>query len=169
MFRVVVGSLLSGALALMTCGSAAAAPVGAFTEFTIPTANSFPQGIAAGPDGNLWFTESAGNVNKIGRITPTGTVTEFSTPTTGSNPYAIAAGPDGNLWFNEGVGQIGRLTPTGVFTEFTAPTPSSAPAAIATGPDGNLWFTEFNANKIGRVGAGASAPSVRLPSVTGVW
>ena len=30
---------------------------GVVTEFPIPTANSYPSGIAAGPDGNLWFTE----------------------------------------------------------------------------------------------------------------
>lgn len=37
------------------------------TEYTIPTLASTPTGITAGPDGNLWFTESAGN--KIGKIT----------------------------------------------------------------------------------------------------
>jgi streptogramin lyase len=35
-----------------------------FTEYPLPTGNSSPWGIAAGPDGNLWFTESSGN--KIG-------------------------------------------------------------------------------------------------------
>ena len=30
---------------------------GVITEFPIPTASSGPYGIAAGPDGNLWFTE----------------------------------------------------------------------------------------------------------------
>jgi hypothetical protein len=38
------------------------------TEFPIPTGNSGPAGIAAGPDGSLWFTEYYGN--KIGRIAP---------------------------------------------------------------------------------------------------
>jgi streptogramin lyase len=37
------------------------------TEFPLPTANSIPAGITAGPDGNLWFTEFNGN--QIGRIT----------------------------------------------------------------------------------------------------
>jgi len=40
---------------------------GTITEFPIPTAKSGPNGITAGPDGNLWFTEEAGN--KIGQIT----------------------------------------------------------------------------------------------------
>jgi streptogramin lyase len=37
------------------------------TEFSIPTANSSPFGIAAGPDGKLWFAEFG--ANQIGRIT----------------------------------------------------------------------------------------------------
>ena len=44
--------------------------VGAIAESApIPTSNSVPDGITAGPDGNLWFTEQTGN--KIGRISPT--------------------------------------------------------------------------------------------------
>ena len=43
------------------------ATAGTITEFPIPTISSFPTGITAGPDGNLWFTESS--VGKIGRIT----------------------------------------------------------------------------------------------------
>jgi len=37
-------------------------PNGEFTEILIPTASS--SGIAAGPDGNIWFTES----DRIGRV-----------------------------------------------------------------------------------------------------
>ena len=44
-----------------------ASPAGSITEFPIPTAKSVPDGITAGPDDNLWFTEHDGN--KIGRIT----------------------------------------------------------------------------------------------------
>src|SRR5262249_25240152 len=36
--------------------------------FPTPTAQSNPTVIVAGPDGNLWFTETTGN--RIGRITP---------------------------------------------------------------------------------------------------
>ncbi len=48
------------------------------TEFSIPTTNSSSVGITAGPDGALWFTESAGNI--IGMITTAGAVSEFSVP-----------------------------------------------------------------------------------------
>ena len=46
------------------------------TESPVPTAGGIPQDIAAGPDGNLWFTEGG---NRIGRITTAGVVTGFKT------------------------------------------------------------------------------------------
>ncbi|MGH2835266.1 MAG: virginiamycin B lyase family protein, partial [Solirubrobacteraceae bacterium] len=118
--------------------------------FAIPTADSRPEGITAGPDGNLWFTET--NTNKIGQITPTGTITEYTIPTANSQPQGIAAGPDGNLWFTEtNTNKIGQITPTGTITEYTIPTANSQPQGIAAGPDGNLWFTERSGNNIGQI------------------
>src|SRR5215467_8204965 len=70
--------------------------------FAISTANSQPDGIVAGPDGNLWFTEARGN--QIERITPDGKITEFALPTANSSPGSITVGPDGNLWFTEFLG-----------------------------------------------------------------
>ena len=138
------------------------------TLFPIPTADSNPLGITAGPDGNLWFTEFS--TNKIGRITPAGVVTEFPIPTAVSGPTSIAAGPDGNLWFTENVAhQIGRITPAGVITEFPIPTAMSDPFDITAGPDGNLWFTEHDANKIGRITTGRRGHGVsasRRPRAT---
>src|SRR5215472_10640264 len=96
---------------------------GVISEFAVGTRFSEPVGITAGPDGNLWFTESLGN--KIGRITPAGNIMEFPLPRgcpsfTGSClPSGIVAGPDGNLWFTENEGRrIGRITVTGFITEF---------------------------------------------------
>jgi hypothetical protein len=43
----------------------------------------YPEGIATGPDGALWFTESIGN--RIGRIT-TPAITPTSTPTAPTVP-----------------------------------------------------------------------------------
>ena len=97
-------------------------------------------GIAAGGDGNLWFTEY--DTNRIGKITVGGLITEYNVPTSGSAPYGIAAGPDGNLWFTEQqAGKIGRITTTGSISEY-GPT-SASPYAITAGPDGNLWFVDY--------------------------
>jgi virginiamycin B lyase len=56
--------LLIGVLTL-TAPSALALS-GKIREFAVPTAGSLPIGITAGPDGNLWFTEFAGN--QIGQL-----------------------------------------------------------------------------------------------------
>src|SRR5450432_1506095 len=90
-------TLVVAAMAFLVTMAASAAPV--IMEYPIPTANSNPQGIATGPDGNLWFTEYTGN--KIGKITPSGVITEYPIPTANSSPYGIVTGPDGNLWFTE--------------------------------------------------------------------
>ena len=65
-----------------------------------------PEGLVAGSDGNLWFTEHDG---RFGRVTPQGIVTEFRTGLT-EGAAGIATGPDGNLWFTEKGNRIGRFT-----------------------------------------------------------
>ena len=74
------------------------------------TANGRPTGIATGPDGNVWVTES--RAHKIARITPAGVVTEFSDGIgAGAEPVSIAAGLDDTLWFaDSGRSSIGRIT-----------------------------------------------------------
>ena len=118
------------------------------TEFDVPTQNAVPEGVSAGPDGNLWFTELFGR--KIGRVTPSGTITEFPLPAGAGNPYGITGGPDGNVWFTEQSGfKVGRIAASGTITEFPI---SDDPGAITTGPDGNLWYTTTNG--IGRMTPG---------------
>ena len=88
---------------------------------TLPICHE-PEGITAGPDGNLWFTEYAGG--QIGMIDPTThAITEFAIPNATSDPYGIAAGPDGNLWFTEyGGNEIGMINPTThAIAEFAVP------------------------------------------------
>jgi uncharacterized protein (TIGR03437 family) len=120
----------------------------------VPTANSGPEYITAGPDGALWFTESnLNNTGKIGRITTSGAITEYTVPTADSFPFGITAGPDGALWFTENnTAKIGRITTSGAITEYSVPTANSGPGEITAGPDGALWFTESNLNNTGKIG-----------------
>lgn len=124
---------------------AVAAP--AYSKFPPRTAGTGPRGIAAGSDGNVWFTNHS--ANQIGRVTTAGSIVEFPIPTAASYPYAISAGPDGNVWFTETEAhQIGRITPAGAITEF--PVATAVSFGITAGPDGNLWFTELS-GQIGRI------------------
>ncbi len=47
-------------------GDAAESGPPSITVFPVPTMSSHPNGITAGPDGNLWFTDSSGNT--VGRV-----------------------------------------------------------------------------------------------------
>src|SRR5262249_35094440 len=82
-------------------------PAGVLTEFPVPTGGSEPMGIATGPDGNVWFTESVSQ--KVGRITKTGLVTEYPVPGAGTLG-AMARGADGTMWFlDQGGNNLDRL------------------------------------------------------------
>lgn len=129
-------------------------PQGAVTRFPTGLDASFTiRGIAAGVDGNLWFTATGPTVAAIGRITPQGVVTMFSLSGL-TGVLGIAAGADGNLWFTAtGAGgrTIGRITPQGDVTTFA--TGLGELGRIAAGPDGNLWFTATTANpRVGAIG-----------------
>src|SRR5450631_1597840 len=77
-----------------------------------------PNHIAAGRDGNLWFTGH--NEASIDRITPQGVLDEFFL-TPNSSPEGITVGPNGRLWFTEpGWDRIGRITAAGSLTEFAS-------------------------------------------------
>jgi virginiamycin B lyase len=122
---------------------------GMFTRIDLPQTNIGPVGIAAGPDGNIWYTGDL----RIGQIQPTGGVREFTVPG-GHDAAAITGGPENKVWFTEPIaGQIASATTAGMFAEFKIPTDNAGPFGITAGPDGNLWFTEQNAssNKIGRM------------------
>ena len=81
---------------------------GKVTNFT-GTGIYDPDGIVAGPDGALWFTngETDGMNNSIGRITTSGTVTNYTDPSIDA-PDEIVAGPDGALWFTNRRQQLDR-------------------------------------------------------------
>jgi virginiamycin B lyase len=128
----------------------------AIAEFPTPTTNGGLGGITSGPDGNLWFTESASasglgsaaSPARIGMINPTThAIAEFPTPTATDELGGITSGPDGNLWFTESLSpegsQIGMINPTThAIAEFPTPTANANLGSITSGPDGNLWFTE---------------------------
>jgi streptogramin lyase len=70
------------------------------TEYQIPNSvangpnGDAPHGIAAGPDGALWFTLiGSPPPGKIGRITTGGVITAFPLPDAGGAPDGITAGP----------------------------------------------------------------------------
>ena len=123
------------------------------TEFPTFTADSDPEVITAGPDGNIWFTEAA--VGKIGCMTPAGRFATLASMaksrrhTADSPPIGITAGTGRqSVVRRRGASKIGCITTAGAFCnvgtsgEIATATAAQHPIGIAAGPDGNLWFTE---------------------------
>lgn len=119
------------------------------TWFDLPAADSFPQGLAAGPDGTTWVASPA--ASQIARVAPDGVRSSFDLGS-GVDPYDIVRGSDGAMWFTQHNGnRIGRLTVDGELSEFFLQE-RSTPTGITVGPDGALWFAERGVSSIGRVG-----------------
>jgi streptogramin lyase len=128
------------------------APSGKVTHYPVPSGFVAALGIAAAPDGTIWFTES-NEASQIGILfPPLGYIEEIALGGVVFPSY-IAAGPDGNMWFTgELSNQIGRISPSDrAVTYFDIPTETSLPWNIAAGPDGNMWFTSLAGHKIGRI------------------
>jgi virginiamycin B lyase len=151
-------------------------PAGKIHMIPLPSPpKRYPNTMTAGPDGNLWFTEtlSEGYVTTIARMTPSGTITgEFSLPSDTDSAEYITTGPDGNLWFiiASSIGQdahakVGRITPQGKITVFDLPASVFDAGAIINGPDGNLWFSV--GRDIVRITPDGHVKEFPLPTIAG--
>jgi virginiamycin B lyase len=155
------GRLLSALFLLISVGPLSAQ----ITEYPVSVYGL--SGIAAGPDGAMWFSGDG----QVGRITTAGVPTTYAVPTPNDTSYSITAGPDGAMWFTETAlnsgapfAKIGRITTAGVITEFPLPNPNCDPSAIVTGSDGALWFIESAATNIGRITTSGVVTEIPLPA-----
>jgi len=151
-------------------------PAGTITGYTFTntsaTLNRHLYGIAAGPDGNVWFLETvtmngAGEL-EIGKITPSGQITEY--PLTGSaNPLpnggGLTTGSDGNLYLTEN-NDIGQVIPSSsgapTFNQLQNPnggTLGQNDEDITKGPDGDIWYTQQSPQAIVKLSIAVTSPT----------
>uniref|UniRef100_UPI003CD073E2 Vgb family protein n=1 Tax=Saccharothrix mutabilis TaxID=33921 RepID=UPI003CD073E2 len=153
-----------------------------FTQYTMPTPNSFPVGVRTAADGSIWVGESLGM--KIARIDPvTGAIAEY--PLLGVNglltsvpggllvgsvgnplPMAgpIAEAGDGNIYFSVsfpaafGLGnQVARFNPaTREVRMWATPSSASYPCDINVHQPGAVWFGLLTTNRVGRLDIAAA-------------
>jgi streptogramin lyase len=132
--------------AILLFGAASFLTAQAFSVQEFPQIFGKPQGIVAGPDGNIWLVEE--DSSKVAQMDRNGNLLREIVLPAGSAPHGIVVA-DGKLWFTEGgTSKIGRIDVNGTLEEFSVGSP---PESIAVGPDGNLWFTEESANRIGKM------------------
>jgi virginiamycin B lyase len=126
-------------------------PSATILEYPVPTPNTAPNHIIAGPDGNVWFVES--NLNQIAKITPQGSITEYPLPVPLGNSTMLL-GPNGDFWANlEGApsGEIVEITTAGNIVQDVSITAVSPNLFPTLGPDGNIWFADTRSAQIDRM------------------
>jgi streptogramin lyase len=128
--------------------------VNTFTTGLEPSANV--SSIIAGPNGSMWFYDSAttapgvsGQPTFFGSIsTTTGAITEFQSAN-GAGPLrgamSMVLAKDGSIWFTDQFNfSLGHLnTSTGAITEIGVSQPAfpqESPMQLTVAPDGKIWF-----------------------------
>jgi streptogramin lyase len=130
---------------------------GDVTELPI-TGPSDAGDLAAGPEGNLWYTSTERTNGQplfysLGKTTPNGETQKFPI---GSDVglWGITAGPDNAVWFTQTfTKKIGRITPDGQITQFSVP---YSPSGDIVSVDGKLWFTSNGPGLVSLTTSGAT-------------
>jgi virginiamycin B lyase len=120
------------------------------TEWTMPTANSYPRRMEIAPDGMIWIGEF--NAGKMARFDPkTQTFKEYVLPGPDPTPYALGFDADGNLWYDSHrQDTIGRLeVKTGKVTEYPFPHPELSMREFFRDAQGRMWYGTNPNNKVG--------------------
>ncbi len=144
-----------------TAGASTLFPVSSFS----PKA-SILNSLAAGADGDLWFTDGSGKNFAFGRMSPSGVVTEF--PIDKLVAGHVASGPNGALIVTgqnaKGQNEVFSVSTSGAVTRDKIPTAISNDFSNDLGSaDGSLWFTSLTgAGKVGQITATGAAKSYSL-------
>ena len=136
---------------------------------------SFPQGVAAGADGSVYFADS--NNNRVRKIAPNGVISTIAgdgTTTQLNAPEGVAVDAAGNVYIaDSGNNLVRKVTPAGAVSTFAGNgTPGStgdggaasaaelnAPFGLTLDAAGNLYITEFTGDRVRKVSAATGAIS----------
>ena len=138
-----------------------------------------PQGIAAGPQGQVLYTNPEGGANHAARLVLGGTPQKTPLPNTDPS-FSVAYAPDDAYWVGLFLTrQVARITPAGTLTTYgTFPAPY-LPRYVANGPKGTIWLSLQDPGQDGAIGRvtgsetayvpGCGTRTVVLPTPDGPW
>ena len=110
-----------------------------------------PYGIAAAPDGTVYYASLAGSY--IARLDPvTGAATVIEPPTPKQGARRVWADSKGNVWVSEwNVGQLGRYDPAAnTWKEWKLPGKNPGAYAVYVDDRDKVWLSDFGANALVR-------------------
>lgn len=127
-------------------------------SYPLPSDASYPNALAAGPVGSIWFTRSGSGTiytspsrGSVGYLDAASGATQIWNTGSRSAPRDLVMGPDSQMWFtNAGAAPgIGHISATGVGA--ISSVGNYEPTSLTFGPDGAIWFTDEKNNSIVRV------------------
>ena len=110
-----------------------------------------PYGIAAAPDGTVYYASLAGSY--IARLDPvTGVATVIEPPTPKQGARRVWADSKGNIWVSEwNAGQLGRYDlATNSWKEWKLPGKNPGAYAVYVDDQDKVWLSDFGANALVR-------------------
>jgi WD40 repeat protein len=116
--------------------------------------NSGAEGLAFGPDGNLYISTTSNQVQRYNGQTGAFIDTFVAAGSGGLlSPLGLVFGPDGNLYVSSsGTNEVLRYSgQTGAFIDAFVATNSGgllSPWGLVFGPDGNLYVSSFGTNQV---------------------
>ncbi|MCI0546622.1 MAG: hypothetical protein L0027_05000 [Candidatus Rokubacteria bacterium] len=111
-----------------------------FVEFKMLSPTDIPVGIAAAPDGTVWFTIEFSDA--IGRVRG-GVVEKLRKGSENMEPLGLAIDGEGHAWYTDApLRAISRVSPDGSVTSFGLSTPVTRLGRLASAPGGGVWFAE---------------------------
>ncbi len=122
---------------------------GAMAVFESPRGRG-PYGIAATPEGEIYYASLAGSY--VGAVAADGSVTVLEPPTPGQGARRVWSDSAGSVWVSEwNSGQLSRYVPA-TDTWTTWPLPGSGPQTYAVYVDDTdiVWVSDFGGNAIHR-------------------
>jgi virginiamycin B lyase len=134
------------------------ADVASGVTYPLPSDASYPNALAAGPVGSIWFTRSwtgtwvtSPSNGSVGYLDAASGGTKIWSTGSRSAPGDLVMGPDRQMWFtNRGAAPgIGHISATGVGA--ISSVGNYEPTSLTFGPDGAVWFTDAKNNSIVRV------------------
>jgi virginiamycin B lyase len=126
--------------------------------YPLPSDATYPNGLAAGPVGSIWFTRSSSGTiftspsnGSIGYLDASSGATKIWQTGSRSAPSDLLLGPDGQMWFTNigAVPGIGHISANGVGAVTSVG--NYEPHSLTFGTDGAIWFTDTKNNSIVRV------------------